>query len=67
MTNPTDIHRQIQNLRKMHVPDERDAGVRKQLLRLLEVDADGEILSVPCRFTNGKQTRGIAVVEPAGV
>lgn len=66
MTNPTDIHRQIQNLRKMHVPNERDAGVRKQLLRLLEVDADGEILSVPCRFTNGKETRGIAVVEPAG-
>ena len=66
MSNSMNTHQQIQKLRKMHVPNERDADVRKHLLRLFEIDNCGEPSCVPCRFTNGKETRGIAVIEPAG-
>ncbi len=57
---------QIQMLRSMHVPNERDLEFRKQLYRLFQVDADGNTTHEPCRYTGGTETRGIAVIEAAG-
>jgi hypothetical protein len=56
----------IQELRGLLIPNERDAEVRKHLIRLLEVDGDGNLTPVPFRFNKLGETRGIAVIEPAG-
>lgn len=56
----------IQTLRAMHVPNERDALLEKQLTRLFAVDKEGNTTPVPTRYAGGKETRGIALVEAAG-
>ena len=55
----------VQNLREMHVPNERDQEVRRHLDRCFQVDDDGNSLPIPARFT-GNEARGIVVIEPAG-
>lgn len=57
---------QIQTLRAMHIPTERDDEIEKHLLRLFDVDGTGNVTPVPCRYAAGKETRGILVVEAAG-
>lgn len=54
-----------QHLRQMHVPNERDEEIRRHLYRCLQVDETGQPMAIPSRFT-GNETRGIAVIEPAG-
>lgn len=66
MLDCPDAVRVSQVLRAMHVPNERDEAIGKQLLRLLQRDDTGCPLALPCRFTAEKETRGIAVIEPAG-
>ncbi|SFQ23523.1 TniB family NTP-binding protein [Tranquillimonas alkanivorans] len=66
MMDRPDAARLTQKLRSMHVPNERDAEVAKQILRLLERDAEGRPRPVACRFTAERETRGIAMIEPAG-
>jgi hypothetical protein len=56
----------VQRLRAMHVPNERDALLEKQLTRLFAVDKEGNTTPVPTRYAAGKETRGIAFVEAAG-
>ena len=66
MTNFAEPTMIIQNLRDMHVPNERDDEVKKHLYRLFVVGDDGNPTPEPCRFTSGRETRGIAVIEEAG-
>lgn len=65
MASHIDSRKIVQDLRAMHVPNERDAEVRKHLTRCLQVDGQGASLPAPARFT-GNETRGIVVIEPAG-
>ncbi|SHF02210.1 TniB protein [Ruegeria intermedia] len=55
-----------QRLRALHIPNQRDTEIERQLRRLLQHDEHGQPTAVPCRFTGEKETRGIAVIEPAG-
>ena len=57
---------QIRQLRKIHVPTERDDELRKHLYRLFDVDSDGNLTSVPCRYTAGQETRGVILIEEPG-
>ncbi len=41
MNVTTSVAAQIQNLRKIHIPTERDHALKKHLHRLFEVDDDG--------------------------
>ncbi|MCF3595769.1 TniB family NTP-binding protein [Rhodobacteraceae bacterium LMO-12] len=66
MNATTSVAAQIQKLRKIHVPTERDSELRKHLYRLFEVDDDGGMTSVPCRYTAGQETRGIILIEEPG-
>lgn len=56
----------IQTLRGMHIPNERDDEIEKHFLRLFEIDETGTSTHFPCRYTDGKETRGILVIEAAG-
>ncbi|MCE6949792.1 ATP-binding protein [Cereibacter sphaeroides] len=53
-------------LKGIHLKTERDDELELQLDRLLEVDDQGQHLPSPVRFTAGLETRGIALIEPAG-
>jgi hypothetical protein len=57
---------QIQKLREIHIPSERDRELKKHLYRLFEVDSSGEMTSVPCRYTAGQETRGVILIEKPG-
>lgn len=63
---PLDTAHTVAALRKIHVETERDHEIRSQLQRLLQVDASGNPTSAPVRFTAQRETRGIALIEPAG-
>tara|TARA_R110002124_G_scaffold106160_2_gene257710 strand:+ start:6678 stop:7670 length:993 start_codon:yes stop_codon:yes gene_type:complete len=56
----------IQKLRKIYVPTERDHELKKHLYRLFEVDTQGEFTSAPCRYTAGRETRGVILIEEPG-
>jgi hypothetical protein len=56
----------IQTLRAIHIETDRDRALTSQLRRLLQVDIEGNLLPLPVRFTAGLETRGIALIEPAG-
>lgn len=56
----------IARLRAIHVETERDHELRAQLQRLLQVDEGGNPTPFPVRFTANLETRGIALIEPAG-
>lgn len=56
----------VQQLRAVHVENERDHDLRCQLTRLLQDDSEGKLSAVPCRFTNDQETRGIALIEASG-
>ena len=56
----------VQTLRAMHVPNERDIMLEKHLNRLFKVDEEGNITSVPTRYTDEHETHGIMFVEAAG-
>jgi hypothetical protein len=62
----TTVAAQIQKLRKIYIPTERDHELKKHLYRLFEVDSHGELTSVPCRFTAGQETRGVILIEEPG-
>ncbi len=66
MAYPFNPAKQIQDIRAMHVPNERDQEVKKHLYRLFDVDDEGKPIPEPCRYTAGRETRGIAVIEGAG-
>ena len=51
-------------LRRLHVPTDRDAAVRSQLARLLEIDAGGA--PVPVRHAGGLELRGMALIDGPG-
>ena len=57
---------QIHKLRKIHVPNERDLELKKHLYRLFEVDSEGNLTAVPCRYTGGQETRGVTIIEKPG-
>ena len=57
---------QIQKLRTIYVPTERDHELKRHLYRLFEVDSHGELTSVPCRYTAGQETRGVILIEGPG-
>ncbi len=56
----------VASLRAIHVETERDHEIRSQLQRLLQVDAAGNLMPIPVRFTADRETRGIVLIEPAG-
>ncbi|MEI4263684.1 ATP-binding protein [Roseovarius sp. D0-M9] len=56
----------VQNLRTLHVPNQRDQEFKKQFYRLFKVDDVGNLTAVPCRFTAGRETRGITFIEEPG-
>jgi hypothetical protein len=56
----------IQNLRAMHVPNERDEEVKKHLYRLFKVDSEGNRTPEPRRSVGGMETEGVALIEAAG-
>lgn len=60
------IARTIAVLRAIHVETERDHELSAQLRRLLQTDGDGNLTPFPVRFTADLETRGIALIEPAG-
>lgn len=66
MTCPSQAAAKIEQLIEMHVPTERDEEVKKHLYRLFVVDDDGQITNEPRRFSAGRETRGIAVIEASG-
>ncbi len=66
MNTTTSVAAQVQNLRKIYIPTERDHELTKHLYRLFEVDAGGELTPVPCRYTAGQETRGIILIEEPG-
>ncbi len=53
-------------LRSIHVQTERDEKVLFQLNRLLKKDMNGNEIPEPVMFTGNMETRGIAIIEPAG-
>ena len=57
---------QIQKLRTIYVPTERDYELKRHLYRLFEVDSEGALTSVPCRYTAGQETRGVILIEESG-
>jgi hypothetical protein len=63
--SPAEIFRTLEELRKIHIPTERDREVRAQLERLLRVDNQGNLLPEPV-LTGNLETRGIALIESAG-
>ncbi len=56
----------IKELRALHMTTERDRELAVHLDRLLTVDAEGRQMPEPIRFTEGMETRGIIMIEPAG-
>ncbi|MFC0158910.1 TniB family NTP-binding protein [Mameliella alba] len=65
MTDIADIRFKVKQLRKMYVPNERDAEIRLHLLRCLDVDDVGELLPAPARYS-GNEARGVMVIEGSG-
>ena len=57
---------QMKELRDINIPTERDHNLKKHLYRLFEVDSEGEMTSVPCRYTAGQETRGVILIEESG-
>jgi hypothetical protein len=57
---------QMKELRDIIIPTERDHKLKKHLYRLFEVDSEGEMTSVPCRYTAGQETRGVILIEESG-
>ncbi len=66
MTLATNPALQVQSLRGMHIPTERDEAIEKHFHRLFEVDEMGNTTHLPTRYAAVKETRGILVVEAAG-
>lgn len=60
----SELAARMAELRRLHVPTDRDAAVRAQLARLLEIDAGGA--PVPVRHAGGLETRGVALIDGAG-
>lgn len=56
----------LAKLRAIHIETERDVELRRQLDRLLDVGDKGANSVHPVRFAGGLETRGIAMIEPAG-
>lgn len=56
----------IAGLRRIHIETDRDRDLKLQLQRLFQTDDEGNLLPLPARFTAGQETRGIALIEPAG-
>ncbi|MCQ0093519.1 TniB family NTP-binding protein [Roseovarius sp. M141] len=66
MNVSTNAAAQIQKLRQIHMPTERDHQLKKHLYRLFEVNSEGQLTSVPCRYTAGQETRGVILIEEPG-
>ncbi|MCE6950293.1 TniB family NTP-binding protein [Cereibacter sphaeroides] len=63
---PAEAAARLAVLRSIHVPTRRDKDLRLHLDRLLKTDVDGLPTAEPIRFTANMETRGIALIEPAG-
>ena len=57
---------QMKELRDINIPTERDHNLKKHLYRLFEVDSEGEMTSVPCRYTAGQETQFLALNPETG-
>ncbi|WP_449044519.1 hypothetical protein [Paracoccus versutus] len=66
MPNPAEAARILQKLRKLRVDTSRDAAFTTHLDRLLCRDEAGNLLPEPQRFSAGRETRGVMVVDGAG-
>ncbi|MCJ8141047.1 ATP-binding protein [Falsirhodobacter halotolerans] len=66
MPNPAEAAQILQKLRKLRVDTSRDAGFITHLNRLLLRDEAGNLLPEPLRFSAGRETRGVMVVDGAG-
>lgn len=66
MPNPAENARNLQKLRKLRVDTPRDAAFTTHLDRLLCRDETGNLLPEPQRFSAGRETRGVMVVDGAG-
>jgi hypothetical protein len=66
MEDTTTPAAQIQKLRKIHIPTERDHQLKQHIYRLFEVDSEGQQTAQPCRYTAGQETRGVILIEDPG-
>jgi hypothetical protein len=64
--NPVQVSQKIDHLRSIHIDTERDRQLKEHLDHLLQVDAGGNQIAEPVRFTLKQETRGIALIEAAG-
>lgn len=56
----------LQKLRGLYLDTPRDATFHAHLERLLTRDEVGNLTHVPVRFTDGRETRGVMVIDGAG-
>ncbi|MCV2445749.1 TniB family NTP-binding protein [Paracoccus sp. DMF] len=66
MPNPAEAARILQKLRKLRVDTPRDTAFTTHLDWLLCRDEAGNLLPAPQRFSAGRETRGVMVVDGAG-
>ena len=66
MPNAADNSRILERLRALHIDTPRDAAFAVHLDRLLSRGDDGALLPEPLRFSAGRETRGIMVVDGPG-
>lgn len=65
MIDAAKVRKVVQDLREMHVPNERDAQIELHLSRCLKVNDAGEFTATPARYT-GNESRGVVLIEAAG-
>lgn len=66
MPSPAQTAQILQKLRKLRIETSRDAGFTSRLDRLLCRDEGGNLLHEPQRFSAGRETRGVLVIDGPG-
>ena len=66
MSNPAETARILQKLRKLRIDTPRDAAFTSHIDRLLSRNDEGNLLHEPLRFSAGRETRGVMVIDGPG-
>lgn len=66
MPNPAQTVQIQQKLPRLRIETSRDGAFTSQLNRLLMRSDSGELLPAPLRFSTGRETRGVMVVDGPG-